>query len=227
MEVVDVVATPKAASAAAARQRPRPRPTKEKEKEKEGEAPPSVPAPKRRAASSHKNKKTPSRQMADALSCQAPAPGASRESEAAENAGGNDNETEDASVSEIENPRNDTVSYLSKNLSEIQARDAEIGAYNWALREADERHVPKSWANERFRSLYLAKARSVAANLDPQSYVCNAHLAARLMEGEFLPHDISSMRPENVFPERWRDVVEMKVRQIGRASCRERVSSPV
>ena len=98
-------------------------------------------------------------------------------------------------------------------LSEIQAHDAEVGVYNWSLERADERRVPRNWRNVRFQALYSAKARSVAVNLDATSYVGNERLANRLAEGEFLPHDITTMQPENVFPERWRDVVEMKVRR--------------
>ena len=94
-----------------------------------------------------------------------------------------------------------------------QIRDAEIGVFNWALARANERRIARNWRNPRFRALYDSKARSVAANLDPTSYVANDRLIARIDEGEFLPHAVASMPPENVFPERWRDVVEMKVRR--------------
>ena len=98
-------------------------------------------------------------------------------------------------------------------LTELQAHDAEVGVFNWSLERADERRVPRSWCNARFQSLYCAKARSVAANLDRSGYVKNERLAERLAEGEFLPHEVASMQPENVFPERWRDVVEMQFRR--------------
>ena len=98
-------------------------------------------------------------------------------------------------------------------LSDPQAHDAEVGAYNWAIERADERRVPRNWRNVRFQSLYWSKARSVAVNFDRSSYVGNERLAGRLAEGEFVPHDVATMQPENVYPERWRDIVEMKVRR--------------
>ncbi len=98
-------------------------------------------------------------------------------------------------------------------LSDLQVADMEIGIFNWALTRADELRVTRSWTNPRFVMLYDGKARNVLANVDGDAYVQNKRLLSRLMEGEFKPHDIPTMHPENVFPERWRDVVEMKVRR--------------
>jgi len=98
-------------------------------------------------------------------------------------------------------------------LCELQARDAEVGVFNWALERADERRVARNWQNPRFRSLYESKARSVAANLCPNSYVANERVLKRLEDAEFFPHDIAGMHADHVFPERWREVVEAKVRR--------------
>lgn len=98
-------------------------------------------------------------------------------------------------------------------LTRLQARDAEIGAYNWALDRAEERRVARNWNSPHFCHMYDSKARSLAANLDPTAYVANDRLRSRIAEGEFAPHDVASMPAENVFPERWRDVVERKVRR--------------
>jgi DNA-directed RNA polymerase subunit M/transcription elongation factor TFIIS len=115
-----------------------------------------------------------------------------------------------------ENPqRASLLAFLAERsrMTPEQARDAEIGVFNWTLARADERRIARNWRNPRFRSLYDSKARSVAANFDPASYVSNDRLIARIEEGEFMPHAVASMPPENIFPERWRDVVEMKVRR--------------
>jgi transcription elongation factor S-II len=99
------------------------------------------------------------------------------------------------------------------NLGADQVLDAEVGVYNWALAQAEKRRIARNWRNSKFRALYESKARSVAANLDRSSYVANERLASRIAEREFFPHDVASMTPEHVFPERWREVVEMKVRR--------------
>jgi DNA-directed RNA polymerase subunit M/transcription elongation factor TFIIS len=90
-----------------------------------------------------------------------------------------------------------TVAMLTERcgewMSDAQVLDAEAGVFNWALACGDERRV--------------------ACNMDPRGYVTNDRLLQRLREREFLPHDVASMNPENVHPERWRNVVEMKMRR--------------
>jgi len=102
---------------------------------------------------------------------------------------------------------------LKTSLGPDEILDMEIGVFNWALAKADEQKIAGTWRYPRFRLLYDAKARSVLCNADPQSYVGNARLVKRIHEGEFKPHDVASMQPDHVFPERWRSVVEMKVRR--------------
>jgi hypothetical protein len=98
-------------------------------------------------------------------------------------------------------------------LDEPRARAAEVGAFNWALARAKERRVACNWRNPAFQLMYESKARSVACNLEPGGYVGNGRLRQRLDEREFAPGDIATMQPDHVFPERWRDVVEDKVRR--------------
>jgi hypothetical protein len=88
-----------------------------------------------------------------------------------------------------------------------RARAAESGAYRWALRAADARRVPKSWACAAFERLYVGKVRSLASNMDARSYVGNAGCAGRNAEG------LAGMRPHELFPERWRAVMEIKARR--------------
>jgi transcription elongation factor S-II len=98
-------------------------------------------------------------------------------------------------------------------LSAAQAKDAEVGVFNWAVAKADERKVAKNWRNPRFRSIYEARARSVVANLDPSSYIGNLRLASRLEEREFQPHDVAFMTNDHVFPERWKHVLDLKLQR--------------
>jgi transcription elongation factor S-II len=98
-------------------------------------------------------------------------------------------------------------------LTDVQSRDAEIGVFNWTLERAEECRIARNWQNPRFRSLYESKARSLAANLCPDSYVGNERVGARLRDGEFPPHALADMHADNIFPERWREVVEAKVRR--------------
>lgn len=98
-------------------------------------------------------------------------------------------------------------------LDETSARDMEIGIFNFTLQAAETRRVAKNWRNPRFISLYESKARSVLCNIDPEGYVGNARLLARLREDEFKPHDVAFMKPEHVFPERWRHALNAKLQR--------------
>jgi DNA-directed RNA polymerase subunit M/transcription elongation factor TFIIS len=96
------------------------------------------------------------------------------------------------------------------DLPEIFARDLEIGIFNWSLDFADKYHVSRSWKDKKFINIYKGKARSVLANLDKTSYLHNTNLVERLLDKEFSPHDIPFMKPDNTFPEKWNDLLDMK-----------------
>lgn len=98
-------------------------------------------------------------------------------------------------------------------LTETEAVDVEIGVYNWSLKEAELRSIAKSWKQSTFVLLYAWKARSVITNFDPGSITGNTRLRDRMRSGEFLPHDVPFMKPFEVFPERWKDVLDSKVQR--------------
>ena len=87
----------------------------------------------------------------------------------------------------------------------------ERGIYNWTIDYCSTKGIVKNWKNPKFKSLYMAKTRSVLANLMPETYVGNHRLLARLLEGEFAPKDLAYMRPENVCPEVWKHVLDIKL----------------
>ena len=98
-------------------------------------------------------------------------------------------------------------------LTEELAKDLELGIFNWSLEQADVFRVPKSWVSHKFTAIYGAKARSVIMNLDASSYVGNTDLIKRVLAGEVVPHAIPFMKPQEMFPERWREVVDLKVQK--------------
>lgn len=98
-------------------------------------------------------------------------------------------------------------------LTEERAKDLEVGIYNWALTFADQNKIVKNWKNNKFVELYYCKVRSIIANLDTSGSVCNDRLLKRLQEEEFLPHDIPFMRPEHVYPEKWRSIIDTRLKK--------------
>lgn len=115
----------------------------------------------------------------------------------------------------IESCRNHVISLVMNKtqLDETHAKDLEIGIYNWAIINAEKIKLSRNWKNSKFVILYKDKARSVLANLDPNSYVKNGRLLERLNEHEFLPHELPFMKPENIYPEQWKEIIDEKLKK--------------
>jgi DNA-directed RNA polymerase subunit M/transcription elongation factor TFIIS len=111
--------------------------------------------------------------------------------------------------------REKVVSLISDKelLNEFDVKDLEKGIYNWCLSYSDEKGIIKNWSNPVFKQLYCDKSRSIIANIDKKSYIANQRLLTRLNENEFKPHDIPFMKPNTMFPEVWRELVELKFKR--------------
>ena len=98
---------------------------------------------------------------------------------------------------------------MSKSaLSEVYAKDMEIGVYNWAIQHANTQRIARNWKNPRFLKLYVEKARSIIDNLNPQSYISNTSLQDRVMKLECLPHEVAFLSADQIHPEAWNDSIE-------------------
>lgn len=110
--------------------------------------------------------------------------------------------------------RDIVVKYLTEQgIEELVAKDIEIGIYNWSLQYADMNNVIKSWSDKLFMNIYTNKSRSILCNLDKTSYIGNQRLAIRLKDKEFKPNELPFMDMTNVFPERWKDILDTRMKQ--------------
>lgn len=100
---------------------------------------------------------------------------------------------------------------------DVICKDMEIGIYNWCIRYASDNEIVRTWKNPSFMNLYLEKARSIITNIDKDSYIKNETLALRIKDKEFLPHELAFMKPENVFPDRWRKAIETLMKKYENA----------
>jgi DNA-directed RNA polymerase subunit M/transcription elongation factor TFIIS len=98
-------------------------------------------------------------------------------------------------------------------LTDLERKDFEKGIFNFALEEAGKRSVRRVWDNPEFQTLYLTSAQRSICNLDPNSYVKNTRLLTRLRDGEFKPHDVPFMAYNELFPEKWHDMMEMAMKR--------------
>jgi len=96
-------------------------------------------------------------------------------------------------------------------LTEMEAKDLEIGIFNACIDYAAAKGFPASWLCEPFLEVYRSKCRSIYGNLKRDSYVQNDRIMDRLKEREFLPHELAAMSYDMVFPERWKEIIDKKV----------------
>jgi len=93
-------------------------------------------------------------------------------------------------------------------LSEEDASDLEIGVFNSTLDYANYLRIQLSWSCPLFIDTYVNNARSIYSNLKGDSYVQNSGLLERLQNKEITPHDLPYMTKEEIFPERWKQILD-------------------
>ena len=82
----------------------------------------------------------------------------------------------------------------------------EKSVYNWAIREATAKQLVRiQWDNPLFVQLYVDRLRSVYTNLST-----NAALVQRIVSGDVSPETVGSMTHQEMNPERWDDIIELK-----------------
>lgn len=98
---------------------------------------------------------------------------------------------------------------LSKlDITELEAADLEIGVFNSTIDYANSLKIQLSWECPLLIETYINIARSVYSNLKKDSYIMNERLLEKMKDGQFLPHELAYMSCEEVFPERWADIIE-------------------
>jgi len=98
---------------------------------------------------------------------------------------------------------------LSKlDITELEAADLEIGIFNSTIDYANSLKIQLSWECPLLIETYINIARSVYSNLKKDSYIKNEGLLEKMKNRDFLPHELAYMSCEEVFPERWVDIIE-------------------
>ena len=96
-------------------------------------------------------------------------------------------------------------------MTELQSQDLEIGIYNYCIDYATHHQIPLCWSCDLFKELYMTKTKSLYANLHSKYSIKNKRLMKRLKDNEFMPHELASYRPENIYPEVWKDIIDREL----------------
>lgn len=95
------------------------------------------------------------------------------------------------------------------NFPVLEATDLEIGIFNASIDYSTANKMQLSWKNSFFTDTYINISRSVYSNLKQDSYISNNTLIDRLLKKkEFLPHVLPYMQSSDIFPERWKNIIE-------------------
>lgn len=93
-------------------------------------------------------------------------------------------------------------------LSELDATDLEIGIFNSTLDYANSLSIQLSWTCPLFMETYVNNARSIYSNLKTDSYIGNTTLLDRLKSKEFAPHKLAYLSADEIFPDRWKTIID-------------------
>jgi DNA-directed RNA polymerase subunit M/transcription elongation factor TFIIS len=107
--------------------------------------------------------------------------------------------------------RDEFHSLLLNNIymSQLEATDLEIGVFNCTIDYALSNKIQLSWKCQLFIDTYINIARSIYSNLKTNSYIGNKDLLKRMTEyKEFNPHMLPYMQCHNIFPERWKSIID-------------------
>jgi DNA-directed RNA polymerase subunit M/transcription elongation factor TFIIS len=84
----------------------------------------------------------------------------------------------------------------------------ERGIYNYSLKEATNRKIIKKWENKYFVQIYVDRLKTVVFNLKETPL-----LVEKLVTGYITPELFASMSHQEMYPEKWNELIAMKIKR--------------
>ena len=110
--------------------------------------------------------------------------------------------------------RNKYVLFLNKELdNELISRQIEKSIFNNIIKYTKKNNIQRKWANIHFKSLYIARIRSIYSNIKEDSYLKNTNFKNKILNGEIDPISISTLSNYDIFPENWKDLIEENMKK--------------
>jgi DNA-directed RNA polymerase subunit M/transcription elongation factor TFIIS len=98
---------------------------------------------------------------------------------------------------------------LMEYVPEGIAAGIEVGIYRYATDKAIDYQIDIDFTDINFRRTYANKLLGIVVNLRSDSYVHNPRFLERIVGGEIEPESVARMRPHEICPEKWEDVIQM------------------
>jgi transcription elongation factor S-II len=114
---------------------------------------------------------------------------------------------------------NDTIRDKSSKLlfkelqDEKKSRQIEKDIYNSVIEYSRHKNIKRSWDCITFKSIYLARIRSIYTNIKSDSYIQNKNFKSKLLNGEIDSKTITSLSHVDIFPEKWKILIEDKMKK--------------
>ena len=109
----------------------------------------------------------------------------------------------------IQNPdlfRQNVVAEFQQLIPELtKATNVEKAVYNWAIKEATNQRIVKTWANTFFVQLYTNRLRSIYANI-----TANPGLLERIISGDLTPQVMEHITHYEMRPDHWDPLIQEK-----------------
>lgn len=91
---------------------------------------------------------------------------------------------------------------VGKDLSEEMSREIENGIYEYTTRKAIEYQICMDFTASHFRQVYSNKLHAILTNMEDAAFM------ERIRSGEIDARSIATMKPHEMCPERWQDIIQ-------------------
>ena len=106
-----------------------------------------------------------------------------------------------------ENVRSKLIAIYGKDMNPTILANVEIGAYNYAIKEASNLKVIKKWDVPSFTTIYMDRLRTIYINLK------NEDLRQLLKNEDISPKTLAFMTHQEMNPEHWRTMIDAKIKR--------------
>ena len=118
-------------------------------------------------------------------------------------------------MSRLNDPiRDKSVSKIDAVIGDIyKSRIIEKSIFNYCIDYTIKNNISRNWENRLFKHLYINKLISVYSNIKCDSYVQNEYFLQKINSEGFDLDKIANMSRYDIFPDRWKHLIEEKIRK--------------